>query len=115
MANGKAMLLEATARKPDGTPNWSEVLVNYWDPSQKRICMHLVGSGGYVIQGTLMEANETGLFYEQTWVFGNGNQGYYKNKIGRQPGEADSFTNGWTKVSGMGNQDIGPFEFKRVK
>ncbi len=38
-----------------------------------------------------------------------------KNKIGRQPGEADSFTNGWTKVSGMGNQDIGPFEFKRER
>ncbi len=114
-ANGKAVLLEVTSTKPDGTPGWSEVFVYFWDAPQKRISRHGVGSMGYVIRGTLMKEDDTGSLWEQRWVFGNGNQGYYKHKIGRQPGEVDSFTKGWTKVSGTGMSNIGPFEFKRVK
>lgn len=57
-------------------------------------------------QDTLMKKDDTGLFFEQRWVFANGNQGYYHFKIGHKPGDVDSFTKGWSKTSGMGEGDI---------
>jgi hypothetical protein len=114
-ANGKAVLLEVAATKPDGSRGFAEVFVYSWDASQKRICRHGVGSMGYVIDETLMENDDAGLLCEQRWVFNSGNQGYYKFRISRQAGEPDSFTKGWAKISGTVAQDFGPFVFTRVK
>lgn len=112
--NGKAILEELTATKPDGTFAWSLAGIYFRDPVRNRIAFHHVSTFG-LLEGMLIQEDDTGLLFEERIVWKGGNQAYFKLKIGRKPDEMDSYTLGWTKISGAGFEEDGPHEVKRVK
>ena len=110
-ANNQVLVTEFAEAKPDGTPIWAAVVNYYWDPAAKRIGARLF-SGNFMEEQALLSANDNEMTWESRMVDGNGNQGLYKCKMiyGQ-----DAFSIGWTKISGTGARDMGPWEHTRVK
>jgi hypothetical protein len=114
VANNQVIQIEISETKADGTAGSSGVVLIHWDGSINKVREYGCWSGNTFMEGTLTELSETGHLWEERLVYGNGNQGHFRHKVSYDP-EADTLTRGWSKTSGSGSHDMGPYVFHRVK
>lgn len=107
------LVSEFTQTKADGSPDMTGLLVYYWDPAEAKIKLlgHIRGSFGNIIEEHSLISIDGG---EQLWkskvILPKGNQGHFHFKLTHSD---DTFTIGWSKISGGGPQELGPLVFKR--
>ena len=115
-AADKSVLLGAlTQKNADGSPDMAGFIIYYWDPEKQTIkCQgHFSGSFGTIIEDhTLVSTNGNEQLWDCRFVFPGGNQGTYHFKLTR---DGDTYAIGWSKISGAGPQEMGPFVHKRKK
>lgn len=111
-ANGHVLVENLSTTKADGTAGESAIITYYWNPQTRKINVRALFSGNFIEEATLLEAGDSEQVWESKMIFGEGTQGLYRLKV---TFDADSYTMGWTKISGSGPRDFGPFEHKRVE
>jgi hypothetical protein len=88
--------------------------IYYWDPAQHTLRYHGVFSSGTTEEGTLLSEDGGDTLWRDRMVYGNGNQGTYRFKHSYDKATGTQ-TIGWSKISGSGGNEIGPWKFTRVK
>ena len=113
-ADGQLLLLDLQETNADGTGGYSGLVVYFWDPESQTIKCHAYFSENFREEQTLISSDKDNSeqMWESKWIFPNGNVGRFKCKVTY---DEDTFTMVWSKISGSGPVDVGPFVNKRVK
>ncbi|MCS7468936.1 hypothetical protein NZK35_19970 [Stieleria sp. ICT_E10.1] len=110
---GRAMRLEWTEKSLDGDLKASASYIFYFDGAERKIKFLGTGSYGIVEGGTLASNGDNGLMWNVYFIFANGNQGRFKFRSHVQD-DGKRLTLGWSKISGSGSNELGPFEYERI-
>lgn len=111
-ANKQVLVENLTGTKPDGTTVEAAIITYYWNPQTKKINVRALFSGNFIEEATLLESGDAEQVWESRMIFADGSQGLYRLKVTY---DEDSYTMGWSKISGSGPRDFGPFEHTRIK
>jgi hypothetical protein len=113
----QVIIQEWVTKNVDGTVTDRWMTVLHWDPSDKKVKMWGFGKGGFPpanARATLVSANEGEFLFESRGTWSNGSQHVAKFKI--EPSkDGKTYTWGWSKVSGAGGTNAGPYVFERLE
>lgn len=113
-ADGRLLVIDLKETNADGTEGSSAFIVYFWDPERQTVKGHAYFSGNFLEEQTLVSSDteKSEQIWDSRWIFPNGNIGRFKCKV---TFDDNSYTMVWSKVSGAGPADVGPFVHKRKK
>lgn len=110
----QAILLENSITGPDGTTLPRATALIHWDNALQKARIHIVTADGMTVEGSTIRLDDADVLCHVKRVYPGGDQGHYKRRS-TYDREAETWTWGAVKISGLGSNEAGPVVFTRVK
>lgn len=108
----QALVMDLSETNADGSKGATAVVIYYWDAELNTIKGLAFFTGNFMEEQTLVATDGAVTTWNSRIVFPDGNQGHFRCKVTQGD---DMFIMAWSKISGSGPSDFGPWEHRRLK